>query len=595
MQYALPPVLLKSAVNSTLLTLLVATLLAIPVGAQAPTETFVDRVDVPLVNVEVWVSSSGGKPVAGLSENNFLVLEDGKQVDIAYFSEVTAASTFSRQVSREQENNAQTFGELSRPAPAATTHLVLFFDDAGTEAASRTQLVQDLRSFVSDGQVPAERILLLSFGETLQVESSFGSTKEQLQNALDAIAKGATRGTLEAGSKRLALRSLQQQWDEAQQLAGGRGDPCDLFLRRGRAAVEAWAKTRKQHLLRTLDALESTATLVSGIPGLKTVVYASDGMETSPGADLAGYMDSVCPARPDLLNLRDFLGELTDPIQSLSRHANANRVTFYTFQATGLRPSPVGSAESNSLDVRSFGRIQTEGRENAREGLVLLADETGGRAFLNRSDFGEQLEEIAEEMRSYYSIAFTPSHGGDGGDHRIEVRVLGGDMRVRYRGSYHDKTAAERLGEQLQSVLFLGDAENPLQVRLGAGDLSPLDKGRFNLPLFVIVPTNQVTFLPIDGSQSGRLLAQVGLRDSRNLSVIAPSRPYPVTAPADGETTFTFRIDLEVAPGPQILGVAVRDEHSLETSLVTTTINVPDPSVPESKKPSRRKKRGSGL
>ena len=166
-----------------------------------------------------------------------------------------------------------------------------------------------------------------------------------------------------------------------------------------------------------------------------------------------------------------------------------------------------------------------------------------------------------------------------GDRHEIVVDTVRRVGRVRYRQSYHDKSPAERLTEQLESVLFLGSGANPLEVRLAAGDLVPVNDERFNLPLHVTVPVSRVTFLPVRDGSSGRVRAQIGVRDERNRTVVAPAKSYTVEEPTeqDGEQRLAFRFDLELAPGPQILGVAVRDDVSLDTSLVTTTINVPKP------------------
>lgn len=75
--------------------LLVALFLAaaLPGRAQAPeppAETFAEEVSLEVVNVEVHVTDRQGRPVLGLTREDFRLFEDGQEVAIEYF---TAPST----------------------------------------------------------------------------------------------------------------------------------------------------------------------------------------------------------------------------------------------------------------------------------------------------------------------------------------------------------------------------------------------------------------------------------------------------------------------------------------------------------------------
>src|SRR4029077_10137092 len=72
------------------LSLLLAT--ALPVAAQQaagssskPAETFGTAIDVSVVNLDVFVTDKKGKPVTGLRQEDFEILEDGKPVAISNF------------------------------------------------------------------------------------------------------------------------------------------------------------------------------------------------------------------------------------------------------------------------------------------------------------------------------------------------------------------------------------------------------------------------------------------------------------------------------------------------------------------------------
>ena len=77
--------------------------------------------------------------------------------------------------------------------------------------------------------------------------------------------------------------------------------------------------------------------------------------------------------------------------------------------------------------------------------LNTLADESGGKAWLitvdsRRNRLQDALDEIADELRSQYSLGYYPNHDfNDGKWHHIELKVKNPEYHVRYREDYLDK------------------------------------------------------------------------------------------------------------------------------------------------------------
>jgi VWFA-related protein len=75
--------------------------------------------------------------------------------------------------------------------------------------------------------------------------------------------------------------------------------------------------------------------------------------------------------------------------------------------------------------------------------LKAMAEETGGRIFRPRNDreLGETFEQISSELRSQYSLGYTPTNAArDGGYRRIDVKALPGGLRVQARKGYYAPT-----------------------------------------------------------------------------------------------------------------------------------------------------------
>jgi VWFA-related protein len=77
--------------------------------------------------------------------------------------------------------------------------------------------------------------------------------------------------------------------------------------------------------------------------------------------------------------------------------------------------------------------------------LNSFADASGGKAWLitpdsRRNRLQDALDEIAEELRSQYSMGYYPGHDlSDGKWHRIELSIKNTDYNVRYKQDYLGK------------------------------------------------------------------------------------------------------------------------------------------------------------
>lgn len=72
--------------------------------------------------------------------------------------------------------------------------------------------------------------------------------------------------------------------------------------------------------------------------------------------------------------------------------------------------------------------------------LKAMSEETGGRLFRvsRKKTLEEIFDEIQQELRSQYSLGYTPANPArDGGFRRIEIRARGKDLRVQARKGYY--------------------------------------------------------------------------------------------------------------------------------------------------------------
>lgn len=543
--------------------------------AQEPQTPVVDVVDVVLVNVEVWVEDRKGRPIRGLTADAFEVLEDGQPVEITHLAEiretVDASSTNPQPLPVPDAPDAL---PAVAPRVEAPAHLVIYFDHMHMGAASAKRIIEDLRGFLAAGQVDPARVAILLQGFDLQAEADFGSTPEQLEAALTRIAESppVAGGPSEA---RLALTRLQQAWEFARNTP----NPCRIMVNEAKAELGARVGELRHSFAVTLDNLRATARFLAGLPGLKMLVLASDALELRPGADLLRFAQNVCPNERDL-NEMALLGDSVDLSRDLldfTSHANANRVTFFPMQPSGLQVSSVFGAENQTFEPRAVRGLDFTQRTVQQGGLLSLAKQTGGTAFVNRNGFRKALESVARDMGSYYSLAYAPPHGGDGLSHKIDVRVDVPKARVRHRLSYLDKTPAQVRDERLEGAIAFGLMDNPLQLRLAAGTVEPEGDGQYSVPLHLLVPSANLTFFPGAAGERANVEVVVRASDARSGELVTLERTFDPARPTEPAATCHLRLALALPEGVYVLGIALRDLATGVSSVVSTTVAIQDP------------------
>ncbi len=549
--------------------------------AQTPPGTFGETVDVELVNVEVWVTDGKGNAVTGLTADDFEVREDGRPVTISYFDEVRGVGVPDLSLEplaepalseREAAPPEEAAGELGTPG-----YLVLYFNETFLGPSGRKRLIEDLRNFVEARFVTPQRILILRQAENLTVEAPLGSSRGDLDAALAKLVKATPRGIQTFADEKNAVRRLQDEWEKITVIGSlpPGADPCDFFAGVAMREIQDHASLVEARISETLSHLDSTASFLAGLPGLKTLIYVSDGLTTTPGTNLLDYVQALCPGQQGERRL-DYRVGMSQSFHRLTRHANANRVTMYTIQALGMntRLSLTGADQRGVRNMtRSASRYESATRAQQREGLTFLAAETGGRAIFNRNRLTEELVQIAEDMSGYYSLAYAPPHGGDGLEHTIKVRVRGAGLRVRHRPGYRDKRADERMAERLESTLRLNLMANPLAVRLGAGQIRQGEGRKVTVPFRVIVPAERITFLPRQGSETARIKVQVMAQNERRRKAVFTQEIFQLPRPEAADSV-SLALDLELAEGVYVVAFGVRDEASQETSYVSTGIDL---------------------
>lgn len=541
---------------------------------EAPEDLFTEVLDVQVVNVEVRVSDRKGRPIQGLAREDFELYEDGRRVEISHFAEYRAgreAGAGAEAPAPAEAAPGEGLATGPRPPAGDLRHFVLFLDLDHLGPAALRRVVPDLQGFVAEVLGPGDRTMVVVRQGNLRVAQELTGDLARVASALDEVAGTVPRGIQRATERSQAFRTLRfslEQNDEVSNCTETEALYAEQHVRQHAAAVGAEVEG-------TVSALTSLVRALVGLPGPKVVIYAGEGLEQRPGMELFHLLMRLCPVLERQLQMDLLEYDLSSSFQRLTADANANRVTFYTLDAGGLRTD--ASAEDADGHVRLSTLDQRIRTANLQHPLFLMADETGGQAIFNTNRFGEELTEVARDVETYYSLGFVPEHQGDGRVHRLRVEVLPDHHEARYRVAYRDKPLEERIVESMLGTLLFGVEDNPLGVEIEIGEAAPGEEGLLEVPVRIRVPLRHVVATSGAGFSAGRLrLVLVALDPEGKWTPVKQQEAYFKLPEGQDPASAVrlFEVAIELPPGENVLAVGVRDDIGGETTYLRESFEV---------------------
>ncbi len=592
-----------------------ATLWGSSLGAQTSTEpSFGEVVEVTVVNVDVYVTDKDGNRVTDLKKEDFVLLEDGKPVQVTNFEAAQGRSAPAVSTApRVPAAPAVPEGTAPPANPEAGLSLVVFVDNFHLRPDNRTRALEQIRKFLAANVRRGDRVMLVSHDLGLRTRQAFTDDPAALDAALKEMEGLPAFGVQAATARNEALRTMLTLYG----LEGCDHDVVD--------PIEGYAQQARNEALQTLGALTLMVNSLSGVPGRKAMLYVSDGVPVTPGEELFQALYELCSGGAERAGISvGYLGEkigqaqviggggggdggagagtsetvsgggygapqalldaqsysLVSQFADLAAHANAHRVTFYTLQASGLGAH--GSAGDGSLGAERILQMMTVRQAqtaNHQGSLSAMAADTGGRAILDVNDFLPELARMQEDFSNYYSLGYNPSRLGQGKQHRLEVKVKRPGLRVRYRHSYRDKPLMERMVDRTLAALLHGLEDNPLEVAVNIGDQIPGEDGKFSVPVQLKIPIFKLALLNQNETYQGKLRLLVATQDARGANSPVRQVEVPLSIPrkevlnAMGQY-YLYTLTLRMAPGGQRVAVAVHDQVSASTSYLSRSVTV---------------------
>lgn len=543
---------------------------AIALAQQPYFETF----EVRLHNLDVVVTDAQGKPVHGLTKDDFVILEDGVQQNVTNFSVYDSGSSTASSVRTAPEN-----------VPAAATEkpparrLVFFVDDMAVQNGARATLLRQATKLVDEMREGDLGAVIRPTGTRIAQDFTTDSAKVR-QALADAIKSTRIRGDAPG---LFELRELQNAMERAD-------TPGDRLHAKG-----VYAGRVRQRVQQRLAQLRARVGSLAGVEGRKVLVVITAGLPVNPGRDAIDFMDQIGGGEERLVKeWGERGGDFSAPIDDLARTAAANGVTIYALEpevplATGVHKSAASKTTGSTMGARGVvdPRIKLKGGGNEVSGseimpqqmlyellhyrgrtLTSLTEKTGGKWFRGVATVDDLFRQVASDMRIYYSLAYKAT-GTRNKPRRVEVRIRNRpDLRARTRSEVVDRSPEQEMGDLTTANLLFPRDLNELRIAVESGP--PAADGRmFRVPIDVIIPLDTLTFAP--AADSSKYVATVDIHYAASAEsndfTLAGKHRQTIEIPADQHAgragvTYRFKTGLRVPPGQSRIAIGVMDSVS---------------------------------
>lgn len=397
-----------------------------------------------LVLLDVVVTEKGA-PVHGLDQKRFHIFEDGHEQPMSSFEEhqppvVPAGAGAAKEI----EVPASTYTNVPTYPDAGVVN-VLLLDALNTPMANQYDARRQMIEYM--GKItPGTSLAIFTLTSKLRLVEGFTTNVAELTRALKSSKTNAQASVL-LDSKSDSAQQTIENTVSSMINPGGPGPSADAVGALLQFEADLTASQTDIRVRTTLDAMEQLARYLSAIPGRKNLIWFSGSfpMALSPDSDqslpflaMRTYSDEIRRTSELLAAARvavypvDARGMLAQSSTDAAYAPSATRVTMNQGKL-----SIHGDSMTDSNVVKDYENFLTQTMEE-HGSMEQVANETGGKAYLNTNDLKEAVANAVENGASFYTIAYAPTAKKfNGRFHKIQVRIDNGGYKLAYRTGYY--------------------------------------------------------------------------------------------------------------------------------------------------------------
>jgi VWFA-related protein len=536
---------------------------------------FVDEVQVTVVNIDVFVRDRQGNAVTGLPKEQFRLLQDGQERNLSHFAAYTREMISEIMAAREQKPATLPEVPTANEGPVDNVqpvHIVLYVDNENIRPFDRNRVLAEVRQFIDQVMQPHVEVMVISVQRSPKIVQGFTNDPHVVKNALRSLTRVYGARTDADRSRGRIIHDMLAVMDEGPS-EGRRADSREAVALQER--IRVYGEELAMELDYSINSLRQVLTTLAGLPGRRVLVHISSGLPAVPARDLIAWYGELYQRSSTLPMLARFNRRYV--FDSVASSANAQGVTFYTIDASGLAGSGAESAEHS----RPIDPVATSIHLfNYQEPLLFLAEKTGGRAIVDSNDITSLLEEMRDDLFTYYSLGYTLSASGSDTVHRIEVELPAHpEYKLVYRRTLVEKSLETQIQDRVVSGLLLALDDNPMALEITAGEPKPATGERWILPVEVAIPIETVALIPEAGEYVGRVVLFVANRDMKGRQSDIQRRQFEIRMPPEdyerrSRQHYVAALDLLLDVGEHKIVVGALDPVTRQASFVSLRRNV---------------------
>jgi VWFA-related protein len=516
--------------------------------AQSNSTTFTSSTE--LVLIPTVVHDKSGSHISGLGKGEFVLKQDGKSQPLATFEEV---NTDSDRLHRSAGENG-TFSNVNSSRSSEHHRVsIIVLDFVNTPFADQSSARSALLQFLSQVADSGEPMCLLALGSNgLTLLHDFTDDPKLLAVGISKArdhtaplihqgvedANHPVDGPLAATLTRLIRGQLQSDEDLATQ-------------------------ERKSAISITVEALRQIAKAFRGLPGRKSLIWASSGFPFSQEDGMQSSYD----------NLWRMMNDAQIAIYSVDLRSTTSNLKITDDR---VRTNDIGDSQFDT------GALALDELHNANSTLQMFAESTGGKAFLGGSNLVQSFRQAIQDDSSYYMLGYYVHRSNTKpGWHDVSVAVQSKGAHARYRKGFFlsTDTSASSARLEIQGALRSPLDYSGVPVSLTwSGTESGKAPGKTKMKFDLVMPAG---FATINESDDNHMVVDIAAV-ARNLNgdVVANlSQRIEAHLKSDGieqmqHNGMTYRNGLQLPPGKYVVRFVVRDSLSNRLGSVAAPITV---------------------
>jgi VWFA-related protein len=496
-----------------------------------------------LVILDVTVTDKNGKPIEGLTVNDFTVSEDNvpqilkvcdpqKLVDTATPPPVNAPAK-PLDSGRAKVDSLTSIQISTEPAGDVRYRdrrlLVLYFDMGAMPPPDQLAAETAAIKFVSKNMQGPDLMAVMSFDDGVHVLQDFTDDKDQLLKVINKLFIGDAQGFGETTAD-------------------------DSTADTGTAFGEDDTEFNLFNTNRQLAALQTAVKMLGSLNEKKALIYFASGLNLN-GID----------------NQSQF--------QAATNAAVRANVTIFAVDSRGLVASPpLGDATHGSpggvgMYSGASAMAGTTNFQKTQDSMYALATDTGGKALLDNNDLSEGIIEAEKSIGDYYILGYYSQNMKMDGKYRRIKLTYNGDpsAKVTYRQGYFgpkvfSKFNAADKDTQLQDALMLGDPITELTMEMEVNYFE-MNSAEYTVPVSAKIPGSELALAKKGGYEHTAIEFLGEVKDEYGSTVTNVRDTYNIklsdeTAAQLSKQPIQYDTVLTLLPGTYTIKLLARDNET---------------------------------